>query len=38
MTEEVLLSFLLLGFETSLTIGVPVVLIGIAWKLVHLWN
>ena len=38
MTEGVLFNFLLLGFETSLTIGLPAVLVGIAWKLIHMWN
>lgn len=38
MTEGVLFNFLLLGFETSLTIGLPVVLVGFCWKLVHMWN
>lgn len=33
MTEIVMI-----GFGTSLTIGLPVVLCGIAWKLVHLWT
>lgn len=32
MTEIVMI-----GFGTALTIGLPVVLCGIVWKLVHLW-
>lgn len=28
----------LIGFGTALTIGLPLVLIGYAWRLVHLWK
>lgn len=38
MTAEVIASLALLGFGTSLTIGLPLVLVGLALKLVHLWK
>ena len=38
MTDVLLQELLTLGFGTALSIGLPAVLVGIAWKLVHLWR
>ena len=38
MTDDLILDLLTLGLGTALTIGLPVVLIGIAWKLIHMWK
>lgn len=38
MIQDFLVDLLVLGFGTSLTIGLPLVLCGLVLKLVHLWT
>ena len=38
MTGEAIALYGLLGLGTALTIGLPLVLVGLAFKLIHLWS